>query len=233
MNMPIFDTPINTDDNNLKKVLAQSLPVVLYLYNRSDAALDAAFNRVAADHAGEILVARINVADNPQAAADYGHPQLPALVTLDEGAVESRAASIRPQDVDEHVDFLLGFGPKPTETAAQAEQRAASGAAPVHVTDASFQSAVLDSDIPVLVDFWAPWCGPCHMVAPTLERLAAQYAGKIKVAKLNVDENPVRASQYQAMSIPMLLIFKGGVPVGKLVGAHPQPNIEQLIQRAL
>jgi thioredoxin-like negative regulator of GroEL len=71
------------------------------------------------------------------------------------------------------------------------------------------------------------------MVAPVLDELSRAYAGKIKVAKLNVDENRMRASQYQAMSIPMLLIFKGGLPVGKLVGAHPRPNIERLIQQAL
>ena len=101
------------------------------------------------------------------------------------------------------------------------------------MTDQSFPSDVLQSDVPVLVDFWAPWCGPCHMVAPTLERLAAQYAGQIRITKLNVDQNPMTAQQYQAMSIPMLLMFKDGRQVGKLVGAHPQPNIEQLIRQAL
>jgi thioredoxin len=231
--MPIFDTPITTDDNSLKRVLGQSLPVVLYLYNRPDPALDAALNQVAEENAGAILVARVDATANPQTHATYGRPALPALLTLDEGEIESRAANIRPQDIDEHVDFLLGNGPKPLETTTESETRAASGGSPVPVTDGSFPGDVLQSDLPVLVDFWAPWCGPCHMVAPVLERLAAQYAGKIKVAKLNVDENPVRASQYQAMSIPMLLMFKGGDPVGKLVGAHPQPNIEQLIQRSL
>ncbi len=231
--MPVFDAPITTDDANLKKVLGQKLPVVLYLYDRPDAALDAALGRVARDHAGELLVTRVDVKQNPQTHTQYNRPALPALLTLDEGTIESRAENIRPADVDEHVDFLLGQGPKPTETSAQAEARAASGAAPVHITDTSFQRDVLQSTLPVLVDFWAPWCGPCHMVAPTLERLAQQYAGKIIIAKLNVDQNPQSARQYQAMSIPMLLLFKDGKPVGKLVGAHPQPNIEQLIRQAL
>jgi len=231
--MPVFDTPITTDNTGLKKVLGQSLPVLLYLYNRPDPALDSALNQVAEEHAGAILVARVDVTANPETHAAYGRPPLPALLTLDEGEIESRAANIRPQDVDEHVDFLLGLGPKPLETSAQAEARAASGGVPVAVTDSSFSQEVLGSDVPVLVDFWAPWCGPCHMVAPTLERLAAQYAGRIKIAKLNVDQNPMTAQQYQAMSIPMLLMFKGGQPVGKLVGAHPQPNIEQLIKQTL
>ena len=231
--MPVFDTPITIDDNSVQKVLGQKLPVVLYFYNQPNAALDAAFNRAAKDHAGEILVTRIDVKSNPRTYADYGRPALPALLTLEAGEIESRAGNIQPADVDEHVDFLLGLGPKPLETTAQANARAASGAAPFPVTDGSFAAEVLESSVPVLVDFWAPWCGPCHMVAPTLERLAQQYAGQIRIAKLNVDENPMMAQRYQAMSIPMLLLFKGGQPVGKLVGAHPQPNIEQLIRQGL
>jgi thioredoxin 1 len=231
--MPVFDTPSTTDDSSLKRVLGQKLPVVLYLYNQSNAKLDEAFNRVAKDHTGEILVTRVDVNSNPQTYADYGRPALPALLTLEAGEIESRAGNILPPDVDEHVDFLLGMGPKPIETTAQAAARSASGAAPFPVTDGSFAADVLQSSVPILVDFWAPWCGPCHMVAPTLERLAQQYAGQIRVAKLNVDENPIMAQRYQAMSIPMLLVFKGGQPVGKLVGAHPQPNIEQLIRQAL
>ncbi len=231
--MPVFDTPITTDDRSLSKVLKQSLPVVLYLYNRPDPALDAAFQQAAKDYAGEILVARVDAQANPETYARYDRPPLPAILTIDGGEVESSAGGIRREDVEDHVDFLRGMGPLPRETAAQAEARAASGTAPFPVTDKSFQRDVLDSDVPVLVDFWAPWCGPCHMVAPVLDELSRVYAGKIKVAKLNVDENRLRASQYQAMSIPMLLIFKGGVPVGKLVGAHPRPNIEHLIQQAL
>ena len=99
--------------------------------------------------------------------------------------------------------------------------------------EVQFARDVLQSDVPVLVDFWAPWCGPCHMVAPVLDRLAERYAGRIRVAKLNVDENPSAARQYQASSIPLLVLFKGGQPVGRLVGAHPEPNIERLIQQAL
>ncbi len=231
--MAVFDTPITTDDQGLKKVMTLPLPVLLYLYDGTSPALDEALNRAAREHAGKLLVARVNISENPQTHAQYNRPGLPALLTLDEGEVESRAEHIRPADIDEHVDFLLGHGPKPTETTAQAEARAASGAAPFAVSDGTFQHEVLQSEVPVLVDFWAPWCGPCHMVAPTLERLAQQYAGQIRIAKLNVDQNPMSARQYQATSIPLLVMFKNGKPVGKLVGAHPQQNIEQLIQQAL
>jgi thioredoxin 1 len=231
--MAVFDTPITTDDNNLQKVLGQKLPVVLYLYDRSNPNVEQTLRDLAREHAGKLLVAKVDAAKNAQTYAQYRRPQLPALLTLEAGEVESRAENIRPADVEEHVDFLLGLGPKPLETAAQTEARSASGATTVPVTDASFSRDVLQSLVPVLVDFWAPWCGPCHMVAPTLERLAGQYAGKIKIAKLNVDENMQTAQQYRAMSIPMLLMFKDGKVIGKLVGAHPQPNIEQLIRQAL
>jgi thioredoxin 1 len=231
--MPVFDAPITTDEVNLNKVLGQRLPVVLYLFDKPNKALDDAFQRVAKENAGEILVARVDTSKNPQVYERFNRPALPALITLDEGNVESKASNIRPDDVDAHTDFLLGDGPLPTETAVETEARTASGAAPVHVTDQSFNSDVLQSSVPVLVDFWAPWCGPCHVVAPVLERIAQQYAGRIKVAKLNVDDNPRMASQYQARSIPMLLMFKGGKQVGKLVGAHPEPNIKQLVEQAL
>jgi thioredoxin len=210
----------------LQKVLGQKLPVVLYLYDQSNPKVEQTLRDLAREHTGKLLVARVDAAKNARTYAQYRKPQLPALVTLDEGAVESRAENIQPVDVEEHVDFLLGLGPKPLE-------RVAGQAATMPVSDASFPRDVLQSAVPVLVDFWAPWCGPCHMVAPTLERLAQQYAGKIKVAKLNVDENPQTAQQYRAMSIPVLLLFKDGKPIGKLVGAHPQPNIEQLIRQAL
>lgn len=231
--MPVYDTPITTDDTNLKKVLAQTLPVVLYLYDRPDNALDDAFARAAKENAGEILIAKVNVSEYPQTHAQYGNLPLPALLTLDGGEIESKAARIRPDDVEAHVDFLLGQGPMPQETAAESEAKAASGGVPVHVTDASFTADVLQSNIPVLVDFWAPWCGPCHMVAPVLDRLAQQYAGKIKIAKLNVDENPRTSQHYQVMGIPTMLMFKNGQQINKLVGAHPQPNIERMINEAL
>jgi thioredoxin len=231
--MAVFDTPVTTNDASLDKVLRQKLPVILYLYDRPNKALEDALNRVARENAGEMLVARVDVGENPQAGARFPGLALPALVTLDEGEVESQASAIGPADVDAHADFLLGQGPQPLETSAQTRARASAGAAPVEVHDRNFGPDVLQSNLPVLVDFWAQWCGPCHMVAPVLERLAEKYAGRIKIAKLNVDQNPASARQYQAMSIPLLLAFRDGRPVGRLVGAHPQPNIERLIEEML
>jgi thioredoxin 1 len=231
--MPIFNTPITTDTNNLDRVMAQPLPVVLYLFDKPNKPLDDAFAQIAREYAGALLVARVNVAEHPAVHHRFGQPALPALLTLDEGVIESQAESIRPADVGDHAAFLLGEGPLPLETTVQAEARTASGRAPIHVTDQTFVQEVLQSPTPVLVDFWAPWCAPCHMIAPSLEALAQQYAGRVKIAKLNVDQNPQMARQYQAMSIPLLVLFNQGLIINRLVGAHPQPMIERLIRSAL
>ncbi|ABW68448.1 thioredoxin [Desulfosudis oleivorans] len=104
---------------------------------------------------------------------------------------------------------------------------------PITVFDRTFQDEVLSSAVPVLVDFWAPWCGPCKMVGPMLERLAAKYAGRVKIAKLNVDENPATASRYAVSSIPTLLFFKQGRVAQTLVGAVPESRIEDQIRALL
>jgi thioredoxin 1 len=103
----------------------------------------------------------------------------------------------------------------------------------IAVTDASFEQDVLASDVPVLVDFWAPWCGPCRMVAPVVDEIAEQYDSKIKVVKLNTDENPNVASQYGIRSIPTLMLFKGGQRVDVVVGAVPKTTLANTIEKHL
>ncbi len=98
-------------------------------------------------------------------------------------------------------------------------------------TDTSFEEQVLQSDVPVLVDFWAPWCGPCRMVAPVVEEIAEQYEGKVRVVKINTDENPQKASQYGIRSIPTLMIFKGGQKVDVVVGAVPRATLANTLER--
>ena len=104
---------------------------------------------------------------------------------------------------------------------------------PINVTDQAFQKTVLDSSLPVIVDFWAPWCGPCRMVAPVLDKLAKEYAGELLVAKVNTDENPEWATKYGVQGIPtMLLVFEGKI-VNRQVGALPEPMLRDVVEQFL
>lgn len=103
---------------------------------------------------------------------------------------------------------------------------------PADTSDATFQDDVLNSELPVLVDFWAPWCGPCRMVAPVVEELSQDYAGKVKFVKLNTDENPKVSAQFGIRSIPTLMIFKNGQLVQQVVGFRPKSQLSQLLDAA-
>ena len=105
--------------------------------------------------------------------------------------------------------------------------------ADVNFTDQNFQKEVLESKTSVLIDFWAPWCGPCRIVSPIVEELAKEYEGKVKVGKLNVDENNQTAGQYNVMSIPTLMFFKNGRPVKTIIGAQGKENIKKGIEEVI
>jgi thioredoxin 1 len=103
----------------------------------------------------------------------------------------------------------------------------------LEITDGSFQRHVLESDLPVLVDLWADWCGPCRLVAPIVKKLAEEYAGRLRVGKLDVEANPMTPAQYGVYSIPTLLLFKGGSEVDRIAGSRPKEQFVTMIERHL
>ncbi|MFC2013388.1 thioredoxin [Chloroflexota bacterium] len=104
---------------------------------------------------------------------------------------------------------------------------------PITIDDSNFDQTVLQSDKPVLVDFWAPWCRPCQMIAPILDELAKDYSGKISITRMDVDQNPKTAAKYNIMSIPTLLLFKNGEPISHLVGLRPKEEMKRSMDEAL
>lgn len=235
--MPIFDTPINTNDQSLDRVLAAGLPVALVFIDASPSSdLDAAMKRLAKDNAGDLLVAKINTRDNPDAVRRYDISHPPALITFKDGQVLSKAAPLSASDLDKHVAYLLGKGPQPktpshsSQPAYSSTSQTAADGQPQTVTDASFDREVMQSSQPVLVDFWAPWCGPCRMTEPIIEKLAREMAGRLKVAKVNVDENPQVSQRYGVQSIPTMMIVKNGQIVDRWAGALPEPAMRSRVQ---
>ena len=104
---------------------------------------------------------------------------------------------------------------------------------PIHVTDAAFEKTVIQSGLPTIVDFWAPWCGPCRMVAPVLDKLAKEYSGRLLVTKVNTDDNPVWAEKYAIQGIPTMLFFSKGKLIHQQVGALPEPILREIVAQFL
>jgi thioredoxin 1 len=241
------DYLISADDTTLKDVMGGSLPVMLYLHNGTDKhkSTTDAVRKLAKKHHEEVRIASINIDQNPTTAAKYQHLSVPAVVTLEKKLFglreKSEGGEVRPADVRAHIAYLLGTGEDPAEIAVRQEAKkqknaaadAKSGGSTKDVTDRTFKRDVLKSNVPVLVDFWAPWCGPCRAVSPIIEQLGDEYKGKVRVVKLNVDDNPTIARKYNIMSIPTVMVFKGGTMVGSTLGAKPKQHYQQMLEEAL
>lgn len=106
-------------------------------------------------------------------------------------------------------------------------------AEPIHISDATFEDEVIKSDIPVIIDFWAIWCGPCKMIAPIMEEIAREYDGKVKVCKMDVDKNPNTAIKFGIRSIPTVMYFKGGKQVDQIIGAYPKKHFVERLEKLL
>ncbi len=234
-----FDTPIITNDQSVDRVLAVGLPVVLvFLAGSTPSDLEQAMDRLANRYAGQILVVKIDQKENPITARRYKIHTTPAVVTVHNNQTVSQAEAISATDLEKHVAFLLGKGPKPAisqPTSQRTGSTTTNGVVgtPLAVTSATFEKEVMQSRQPVLVDFWAPWCGPCRMVEPTLKKLAKEYAGRLRVAKVNVDENQAISQQYGVQGIPTMLIVRNGQIIDRWSGALPEPALRSKVQQVL
>jgi thioredoxin 1 len=227
-----FDTPLYTSDQSVDRVLAAGLPVTLVFSDgQLPTALESTLKNLARQYAGQMLFAQLTLKDSPQTARRYTIQAAPAVVTVKQGETLSQAERVDSGELERHVSFLLGRGPRPEVKREPPAPGAPSSASstdgqsgrPVAVTDQTFEQEVMRSALPVVVDFWAPWCGPCRMVAPVLEKLAREWNGKVKIAKINVDENPRFAGQYGVQAIPTMMVVKNGQVVDRWAGALPEP----------
>lgn len=245
----VFDTPLFTTDQSIDRVLSAGLPVALVFVNGiAPSALAQVMGRLAEENAGSLLVVQTSVKDSPQAASRFAIRVSPALVTFRDGKEYSRAENIAMSDLEQHVSYLLGKGSRPVEqqsaqnhstpgswrsagNQAAANHTAAPGTQgkPYTVTDTSFDQEVLRSEQPVLVDFWAPWCGPCRMTEPVIQKLAHELAGSIKVAKVNVDENPMSSGRFGVRAVPTMMLVKDGRVVDRWSGALPEAALRSRI----
>jgi thioredoxin 1 len=237
----MVDNLMTITQDNLKAALSHKRPVLVYFYDGSEKAdkpLESALQSVAKKNADDLVIARVDVSQNSRTYNQYGPLATPALVTLVKGflghKVKSEAEAVRPKDVRAHADYLLERGPEPVDDNDPVAQPtvASKQAATKTVTDKTFKKDVLKAKTPVLVDFWAPWCGPCQVIAPFMEEVAAEYKGKVRIAKVNVDHNPAAKNTYQVMSIPTLIMFKDGEPIERRSGADAG-TIRAMIDEAL
>jgi thioredoxin 1 len=220
-----FDSPLITNDQSIDRVLSAGLPVLLiFLNGPAPLAVDQILNKLAKEYAGQLLIVKVMVQDSPIAAQRYHISRTPALVALRDGNIVSNAEDVSGDGLTKHAAFLAGKGPKPVNDRPEASQtyQAQGARGPRITSDATFERDVLKSSLPVLVDFWAPWCGPCKMVEPVMEKWAREYAGRVNIVKMNVDENPQTAARYAVQSIPTMLVVKNGQIIDRWAGALPE-----------
>jgi thioredoxin 1 len=254
-----INSVIHTNHQSIDRVLRAGVPLLLVFWQRNSPPsmeLDAVLDQLAAHYAGRALIAKVEGEAESGLVKRYGVRLFPTIVAVNkQGNVEATLPGRVPdQALRDWLAYLVEGGAKPAVAsgpgvpAATGQPLPANGthhngagqhasardvtAAPKIITDADFDS-VIESNIPVLVDFWAEWCGPCRMVAPSVEQLAQEFAGRAIVGKLNVDENPATARRYQIMSIPALYIFKQGEVVDRIIGAHPLNILRQRLAQAV
>jgi thioredoxin 1 len=230
-------------DATLKPVLEGKKPALI-LFTTGEGLrneFSIAFNK-AVDENRHLVFARLDPGCNPEAAGRFEVGQKPVLIGWSNGAEVLRRIKPWGSDVPLAIEMLKATVQADSEPSVEEQNGVKSmeeqkptvvDTKPVIVTDTTFEAEVLDYDKPVLVDFWAEWCGPCRMVAPTLEKLAKEFAGQIRIAKVNVDENPGLSQAFRVMSIPTIMLIKQRTIVFSQPGALPESAFRDLIKQLI
>ena len=230
-----IDSIIHTNEQSIARVLKTGLPLVLAFWSTTQplaTTVEGVLSQGASDFAGKLLIAKVDGNSESGLRQRYGVQGLPTLVLLKGGQVEtSLGGPIVESEVKGWLRYLAEGGSRPAVASpTKAATAQPSSGKPITLTDANF-AQIIQSEQPVLVDFWAPWCGPCRTIAPTVEQLATEFQGRAIVGKLNVDENGRTAQSYQIMGIPALYIFKRGQVVEQLVGVQPAQVLRERLAR--
>ncbi len=252
--LAVFDVPVRTSAQNLGRVFGVGLPLLLAFetpYCEHCRAMGPTLEELARAYMGRVLIVRVDDVEEGALADKYHVTCVPTLVFWrDSHEVARIEGAANFTAVRNHVEYLLGLGAKPEAVAGPnvplkslSQARAAasgaanaesvSGAGVMTVSDASFETRVLQSPLPVLVDFWAPWCGPCRTVSPIVEEIGREFAGRLRVVKVNTDDNPAWAGKLNIMGIPTLIFFKRGHEVDRIVGAASKATLHQRVERLL
>ena len=227
--MTTSEIPVTVNDQSFERWVLQSPQPVAVLFCTPRFAncerMRPRWQWLAKEFGGRLRVAQLTVDDNRRWARHFEVQALPTTLWLRGGEVQQRAEGLlEEEELRERAEALLAGREPSIAPRASVE--------PVILTDATFAEAI-NQQKPVLVDFWAAWCGPCRMIAPVIERLAREMSDQAVIAKLNVDENPRTAQQFNVRSIPMLMIFKSGQVVDQMVGVQPEPVIRDRLRRVM
>ncbi len=233
-----YDAPLNATDASFEQVVLKSpLPTVAILWSPQETSrqtLNDVLTQTARDYVGEVQLVKLDVTDAPQTQARFDVDTLPQFLFFRQGRLIARARGLpSAQTLRPWVEYLLERGPMPASSRRPQQETKPGGGHPLVVTDRDFEAIVLGAQGPVLVDFWAAWCGPCRMVAPLVEQLAQEFAGRAVVAKLDVDANQMTAQRYGVQSIPTLILFRDGQEIDRVVGAQPIHVLRQKLEQAV
>ena len=248
--LAVFDVPVHTSAQNVERVFGAGLPLLLSFevpVCEHCRAIVPTLEELARNYVGRALVVRIDNTEEGSLSTHYRITRVPTLLFWNDSREMARIeGAVSFATVRAYLDYMLGEGPFPPSVSGPAMLLSAAASAsastlpnsaktgePVVVTDGTFETLALQSPLPTLVDFWAPWCEPCRTISPIVEALGRDYAGRLRVAKVNTDENPEWASRLGIMGIPTLIFFRRGREVDRIVGAASKASLRDHIERVL